>query len=183
MIQLDEAAIERAIPRIAAGLEKYSWLQAALPTRDVARDREFQTAFNAFYRVRRGIAWQSAFYRLLQRSKSDPPSFASVLRALLAEAGRVEASFASKLVASVDPEMPVIDAFVLKNLDLRLQRTGPVERRLARIVELHDCIRQTYSGYLESERGRYLVASFEASYPGRHITRTKMLDLVLWQTR
>lgn len=114
MIQLDEAAIQRALPLVAEGLRKYCWLQAALATTDIANDREFQTRFNAFYRVRRSSAWRRVFYALLEQEKSKPRPFAYVLRALHAATGRAEASFASKLVASVDPDMPVIDAFVLK---------------------------------------------------------------------
>jgi hypothetical protein len=121
-------------------LEKYCWLQAALSTTDVAHDRAFQTRFNGFYRVRRSADWQSAFYTLLQQEKSESRSFARVLRALHAATGRVEASFASKLAASIDPGKPVIDSFVLKNLGLRLSRAGAVEARLARIVELRDRI-------------------------------------------
>jgi hypothetical protein len=182
-IHLDEAAIESALPLAAAGLKKYCWLQAALATTDVAHDREFQIRFNAFYRVRRSPTWQSAFYGLLQQNKSKLQSFADVLRALHAATGRAEASFTSKLVASVDPDMPVIDAFVLKNVGLRLPRPGPIETRLARMVELHDLIRRTFSDYLAGDLGRHLVARFEESYPDRHITRVKMLDLILWQAR
>jgi hypothetical protein len=176
-------AIEKALPLAAAGLKKYCWLQTALAEADVAHDREFQTRFNGFYRVRRNAAWQSAFYGLLQKNKSKRQSFADVLYALHAVTGRAEASFASKLVASVNPNMPVIDAFVLKNLGLRLPRVGPIELRLARIVELHDLIRQIFSDYLASDIGRHLVARFEESYPDRHVTRVKMLDLVLWKAR
>jgi hypothetical protein len=183
VIQLDEAAIEKALPFAAAGLNKYCWLQAALATTDVAHNREFQTRFNGFYRVRRNPAWQSAFYGLLEQNKSKPQSFAAVLRALHNATGRAEASFASKLVASVDPEMPVIDAFVLKNLGLRLPRPGPVEIRLARIVDVHDRIRRIFSAYLDSDLGRHLVARFQESYPDRHVTQVKMLDLVLWKAR
>lgn len=183
MIRLDKAAIDRTLPLVAAGLEKYCSLQTALATTDVAQDRAFQTRFNAFYRVRRDSAWQSAFYHLLQLSKSNRQSFADALRALHAATGRVEGSFASKLVASVDPDMPVIDAFVLKNLGLRLPRAGPVETRLARTIELHDRIRRIFSDYLDADAGRYLVARFEESYPGRRITRVKMLDLILWKAR
>lgn len=183
MIQLDEVAIDKALPLAAAGLKKYCWLQASLAEADVAHDREFQTKFNAFYRVRRNSAWQSAFYSLLQANKSKRQSFADVLRALHAVTGRVEASFASKLVASVDPDMPVIDAFVLKNLGLRLPRAGPVVIRSARIVELHDLIRQIFSDYLKRDIGQHLVARFEESYPDHHVTRVKMLDLILWKAR
>ena len=183
MIQLDQAAIEQALPLAAAGLEKYCWLQATLATTDVAHDREFQTKFNGLYRVRRNSAWQSAFYSLLQHNKSTRQSFADVLRALHTATGSAEASFASKLVASVDPDMPVIDSFVLKNLGLRLPRTGPIELRLARIVELHDRIRRIFSDYLDSDMGRHLVARFEESYPDRDVRRVKMLDLILWKAR
>ncbi|MDP9282008.1 MAG: hypothetical protein M3P38_07915 [Chloroflexota bacterium] len=183
MIRLDESAIENALPLAAVGLTKYCWLQAALVESDVTHDREFQRRFNAFYRVRRNSAWQSAFYGLLEENKSKHQSFADVLRALHAVTGRVEASFASKLVASVAPDVPVIDAFVLKNLGLRLPPAGPIVIRLARIVELHDLIGQIFSDYLDTDSGRYLVTRFEESYPDRHVTRVKMLDLVLWQAR
>lgn len=183
MIQLDEAAIAAALPLVAAGLRKYCWLQTALATTDVAQDREFQTRFNAFYRVRRNAAWRAAFFGLLQQNKAERQSFADVVHALYAATGRAEASFASKLVASVDPDMPVIDAFVLKNLGLRLPRPGPIEMRLARIVELHDLIRRIFSDCLDSDMGRHLVARFEESYPDCQVTRVKMLDLILWKAR
>lgn len=139
--------------------------------------------FNAFYRVRRNSAWQATFYNLLQQSKAERQSFADVLRALHAATGRAEASFASKLVASVDPDMPVIDAFVLRNLGLRLPRPAPIEMRLARIVELHERLRGIFSDYFDSDTGRHVVMRFVESYPDYHATRVKMLDLVLWQAR
>jgi hypothetical protein len=181
VIQLDEAVIEHTLPRVAKGLDQYCWLQAALATTNVARDRGFQTKFNAFYRVRRNDAWRSAFYRLLQQQKSRRRSFAEVLRALHATTERVEASFASKLVASVDPDMPVIDSRVLRNLGLRLPPVGAIDLRLARVVELHERIRRIYSDYLDTDLGRHLISRFEESYPELHITRVKMLDLILWR--
>lgn len=168
---------------MAAGLEKYCWLQAVLGTRNVARDREFQTTFNAFYRVRRNEAWRAAFCDLLEQEKYNRRPFAEVLCALHAVTGRAEASFASKLVASVDPDLPVIDSFVLRNLGLRLPRAGAIECRLRRVVELYDQIQQLFSEYLDSDVGRRLVMSFEQAYPNRGLTPVKMLDLVLWQAR
>jgi hypothetical protein len=56
VIQLDEAAIEQALPLVSVGPEKYCRLQSVLATTDVAHDRAFQTRFNGFYRVRRTSA-------------------------------------------------------------------------------------------------------------------------------
>lgn len=175
--------MDRALREMARAVETYRWLQATLAIADVAHDREFQTRFNAFYRVRRNAAWRSAFYGLLEEQKSRRRSFADVLRALQTATRRVEASFASKLVASVDPDMPVIDAVVLRHLGLRLPRTGPLEKRLAGVIELHEHMRRIYARYLASDRGQRLRAKFEAAYPDRGLTPVKMLDLVLWRTR
>jgi hypothetical protein len=183
VIRLDEAAIERALPLICVGLKKYCRLQAALATTDVSQDRSFQIRFNGFYRVRRNAAWQSAFYALLQQEKSRPQSFAGVLRALYNATGKVEASFASKLAASVDPGKPVIDAFVLKNLGLQLSRYGEVGARLARVAELHGRIGRVFANFLGTDTGRYMTTRFEECYPDRQLTPIKILDLVLWQTR
>lgn len=133
--------------------------------------------------MRRNAAWRSTFYGLLEEQKSRRRSFAAVLRALQTVTGRVEASFASKLVASVDPDMPVIDAVVLRHLGLRLPRTGPLEERLAGAVELHEHMRRIYARYLVSDRGRRLRTKFEAAYPDCGLTPVKMLDLILWKTR
>lgn len=97
--------------------------------------------------------------------------------------GRVEASFASKLVASVNPDLPVIDAFVLRNLGLRLPRAGVIDSRLRRMVDLYDQIQRLFAEYLETAVGRRLIVSFEQAYPGRGLTPVKTLDLVLWQAR
>lgn len=183
MIQLDQTAINQALPLVSVGLQKYCWLQAAIAWTDVANDGEFQTRFNGFYRVRRNAAWRFEFYKLLQEAKSEPRPFAEVLCALYATTGKVEASFASKLAATVDPGKPVVDSFVLRNLGLRLPRYGAANTRIVRIVDLHDRLREIFSDYLSTDMGRYLMARFQESYPKSQLTGVKMLDLVLWQTR
>ncbi len=185
LIQLDAAAaaIERALPLVSEGLGKYCRIQNALKTTDVAHHPEFQRSFNGFYRIRRDTTWRRSFYSLLEDQKSSRRSFAAVLEALRTATGRVEASFVSKLVASVDPDQPVIDFFVLKNLGLRLSSAGTVEARVARIVDVHAQIGLAFSEYLKTDMGTYLTKRFEEIYPDRHLTRIKMLDLTLWQIR
>jgi hypothetical protein len=182
-MQLDEAIIDRALPLVSVGLEKYCRLQADLPMTDVSRDREFQSRFNGFYRVRRNADWQSAFYAILQEQKAAPQPFADVLRALYNATGRVEGSFASKLVASVDPNKPVIDSFVLRSLGLSLLRYGTVGPRLARVIRVHQQLQCEFAEFLATDQGRYLTTRFEECYPQRRVSRVKMLDLVLWQAR
>jgi hypothetical protein len=183
VIPLDEAIIERALPLVSIGLKKYLHIQELLTTTDLSTDRTFQTAFNAFYRVRRDSAWQSAFYALFQGEKSSQRPFAEVLQELHRITGRVEGSFASKLVASIDPSKPVIDSFVLKNLGLRKPLYGEAETKLTAVSQLYDRINREYLAFLSSDLGRRLGTMFVESYPDSRVTPVKMLDLILWQTR
>ncbi len=182
-IELTKGAIDRALPELRAALNQYVWLQEELRRQNVFLSREYQKAFNRFYRVRRGTAWQHVFYRVLEGAKSRPLSLPVVLRRLHAAQGRVEASFASKLVATVDPELPVIDSIVLKNLNISLPSTGSVDSRIEQVARLHEGMAAAFSSYLRTARGRRLVTAFRAKYPDVMVTETKMLDLVLWKTR
>ena len=182
-IRLNEAAINRILPRVAGGLRKYIWLQAELRRRDVSGDREYQKCFNSFYRVRRDSTWQRFFYRILERAKSDRSSLSVVLRELHAATGRVEASFASKLVATIDPREPVIDSVVLKHLGLVLPGRKDLESRIAGIIAVRDAMAAAFAEYFLTAEGRHLLKRFRAVYPEARVTEVKMLDLVLWQKR
>lgn len=181
-LNLTATQVRTALPRIAVGLTKYTWLQNEVLVRDVSRDIEYRKRFGGFYRVRRNAKWRDAFFGILERAKSAPVSFGDTLRALHAETGRVEASFASKLVATLDAAQPVIDSVVFRNLGLKLP-TGTAAQRFSEIQDLHQGLSEIYSRYLASDDGRNLVQQFRASYPSADVSETKMLDLILWQSR
>jgi hypothetical protein len=130
--------------------------------------------------VRRGAAWQEHFFELMSRAKHWP--FSKVLEELSTTTGRLEVSFASKLVASLDPTQPVVDSFVLKNVGLRLPLAGSADR-VRKACEVYDTLCTYYSSFLATESGHALVAEFRSHYPEAMITDLKMVDLVLWQTR
>jgi len=183
MVELNRSQIDAALTRVGEGLRQYLWLQARVADADCFhRDTEFRRRFNRFYRVRRSPAWQETFYDLMARAHREGLQFPDVLHALHERTSRVEASFASKLVATLDPSQPVIDAFVLKNVGLRLPAHAATNRA-ARICQVHNELAARVAAFLSSEPGAYLVSQFRRTYPDATITEVKMLDLVLWQTR
>jgi hypothetical protein len=181
-IELTRAQIDEALPRIARGLEQYVWLQDHRDAKDLRKDLNYRKRFNHFYRVRRGPDWQDKFYGLLESNKREPASFRDVLRALHRATGRYEASFASKLVATIRPDMPVIDSIILRNVELKLPGYN-VRDRAVRLEQLHATLVSWFNGFLATQTGRYLVKRFREEYPSARITEIKMLDFVLWQTR
>ena len=180
-LNLSRRAIDKALPRVVKGLTQYLWLQSELHKTDVSGDREFQRRFNHFYRVRRGAAWQRAFFPLLERSKTRRNSFAAILRTLHQATGRWEASFASKLHATVNARSAVIDYIVLKNTGLKLPSIDG--DRSKAIGKLRSELHRGLTDFLRRPNGKYLVRRFRALYPQARISDIKKLDFVLWQSR
>ena len=149
---MTESDIEAALPRVAVGLKKYQWLQAQRDACDVRSNAEYRKRFNGFYRVRRGLDWQEHFFGLLEAKKGQTVPFTEVLEDLHRTTGRYEASFASKLLATIDPNMPVIDSVVLRNLNLRLPPSAS-KQRVARIGDIHSRLVISFNEFLRMEMG------------------------------
>lgn len=181
-MNLNKEQITKAIPKVEKGLGQYKWLQNEVKKRNVSENREFQRKFNAYYRVRRNPKWQIEFYKLLEINKLKNSSFEDILSNLHQKTGKMEASFVSKLVATINPNMPIIDKVVFSNLNLKLPPAN-IKNRDSEIGKKYQTLIKEFSEYLETENGRYLVEKFIEKYPDANITKIKMLDFVLWQTR
>lgn len=184
MIILNRAEINSVLfnANLERGLLRYLKIQDLFRRIDVSKNIEFQRLFNGYYRVRRGLDWQRKFYSIFQVARRDRLTFGEILARLQKKTGRAEASFGSKLMATIDPKMPVIDKFVLQNLGLRLPSVGAIDR-LEKIVEIHKQIKLQMTSFLRTSNGKYLIQQFKKHFPDARITSIKMLDLVLWQTR
>ncbi|MGH9493724.1 MAG: hypothetical protein ACRD3B_01900 [Candidatus Sulfotelmatobacter sp.] len=174
--------IQKALERLAGGLGRYQWLQAMVSECNVTTDGEFQRRFTVFYRVRRSSEWRAAFFALMEKSKSSGINFLDALRAIRLSTGRIEASFASKLVATLDPSKPVVDKFVLQCFQLRLPNWGLADREV-KTVELYRQLCLRYDGFMTSANGVKIRNMFDEKYPNATITDIKKIDLVLWQIR
>ena len=126
------------------------------------------------------------FFSILEREKRrDQVSFRAVLQEILRETGRLEASFSSKLVATISDNCPVWDRYVLESHDLRAPTwSRDYERRLQRFVDLYLSI-QSWSSRVIQEDGFFEWRSrFDRLFPQfRHFSDIKKLDLLQWQSR
>ena len=180
-IVLDESSIDKCLDRLKDGLVKYLWIQNNFININVSQDDEFQRKFNHFYRVRRNTQWRKFYFQLFENCKNNPPSFEFILEYLSSHTGRIEASFSSKLVATLNPEMPVIDSVVLRNLGLKLPTAS--KDRLQKVAAIYEELGFRLDALLKSENGAQAILKFKDRYPGVQITNIKILDLILWQLR
>ena len=146
-----------------------------------SEDPDFQKKYNAFYRVRRDEAWRKEYYRLMStyREKGNA-SFGIILLRLFQATGRVESSFASKMLATLDADMPIWDSKVLKALQLRLKGSKP-EIKMPNAVILYDRICEWYKVFLQTEKAKNWIQRFDQAFPGhKSLSATKKIDFILW---
>lgn len=174
--------LQNALTRLEDKLDKYIWLQRQIRLCDVRANQEFQRKFSGFYRVRRSTDWKEQYFGLMESSKLGGIDFPDALREINRLCGSIEASFASKLVATLDPSRPVIDKFVLEYFGMQLPRRGS-EGREPKTIELYQELCDKYSTFMQSSIGKLMREAFDRRYPNSEIGELKKLDLVLWQLR
>lgn len=181
-INITQSQIQNALPKIEKGLNQYCWLQSNYNLQNISTNHIFQTKFNAFYRVRRNELWRNEYYSLFEKSKYLPISFESILQNIYDFSSRIEASFASKLLATIQPDFPILDKFVLENTNLALPKTYE-KNRFEKTILVYNALLKQFNDFSQSDDAKYLFTAFYTYYPNIKISQTKMIDFILWQTR
>ena len=177
-----DAAIQQRLA-LSFGLDRYAAIMRRFPDVDVSKDRDFQRLFNGFYQIRRNETWRDAFYTLFQRVRGARPTFEDILTTLYDETGRVEASFASKMLATLDEDKPIWDKYVLINLGIAAPGKNK-DAPLTGIVDAYARIAGWYASYLATPNARRCVRSFDRLMPDYSwISATKKIDFYLWSMR
>lgn len=181
---MEEHEISAAIERARRGIDQYLTIMELFPNVNVSLDCGFQRKFNAFYRVRqRTREWYEEYYSFMERQKEEPILFESALDHMSETLGRYEPSFSSKLAATLNPNEPVWDKFVLQNAG-QIAPSYAAKYKTQRAKEIFQNIRAWYESYIPSEEGQLVITTFDRLVEqNNQITNLKKIDFVLWQTR
>jgi hypothetical protein len=166
------------------GIDMYTFIVKELSKRDISKDLNYQRVFNAFYVVRRNSKWRKIYYDYFESQKNNKDlTFEMVLCYLYKKTGRVEASFSSKLLSTVNPIKPIWDVYVLKNLGIKMN-VGKPQDRIEQAIKRYQDIHETYVRLVKSEWGKSAIAKFNELLPdARWISDIKKVDFFIWQTR
>ena len=194
--------MEYVLSRLKAMKERlsdYAYTQSSLLDTNVSTDFEYQDVFGKFYVLKcqdgtwlRDGRWREIFFSILEHEKrNDKLSFQDVLKEIYHTARhkqrqQIEASFSSKLLATVRPEMPVWDTWVLKNLGIEnpSDRKYDYQKRIDKRDEIYSRIQDKMSKIIGGVEFPEWKRRFDSTFPEyTHFTDTKKLDLYLWQSR
>lgn len=142
---------------------------------------KFQKKYDAFYRVRRDEAWRKEYFRLMATyGKRGDVSFGEILLRLYQATGQIEASFASKMLATLYPDMPIWDSKVLSALHLKLTGSNS-DAKFSNAVALYDSICRWYNDFKKTDAAAEMIQRFDKEFPELQImSQTKKIDFILW---
>lgn len=165
------------------GLDKYQYIMDQVSATNVAADTDFQRIFNGFYIVRRNETWRKVYYEHFESVKNSAPTFESIITYLYDYTGNIEPSFSSKMLATIQPEKPIWDRYVVQNLNIQL--TGKTkEEKLKNAIILYDNMEKWYANFLETEKGKECISEFDRVLPDyKGISPIKKVDSILWSIR
>lgn len=171
--------------RLAAsmGLDKYRYIMQQVHKTNVSVDENFQRTFNHFYRVRRDESWRKIYYEYFENMKFTIPSFEKIITHIYEKTGNIEPSFSSKMLATIMPEKPIWDRYVLQNLNLELNGATKQER-LANAIMLYSYIEKWYADFLQTNKALECANVFDNMLPDyKWLSGIKKIDFVLWSIR
>ena len=133
--------------------------------------------------VRRNEAWRKVYYEHFENVKGGTPTFASILTHLYESTGNIEPSFSSKMLATIFPDKPIWDRYVVQNLNMELIGTTK-EERLENAIVLYANMEKWYADFLQTEKAKECIEVFDRVMPDyKHISNIKKIDSILWSIR
>ncbi|WP_217587475.1 hypothetical protein [Lentibacillus saliphilus] len=165
------------------GLDRYADIMSRVNSINVSRDEDFQRQFNGFYKVRRNAAWRKIYYEVFETMKAERATFAIIIKTLFEKTGNIEASFSSKMLATLNPNKPIWDRYVVQNLNLKLTGKSKHEQ-LENAIALYAAIEEWYSEFLSTDDAKKCIAAFDRNLPKyTRLSDVKKVDFFLWSIR
>lgn len=181
-IRLPREQLVKAV-EISCGLNAYR------ETLNLAKieTEEYQKNYISYYRVRRDKLWLKEYFSYMQsKVGSQNIKFEEILSHISNVAHKtkngsektIEASFASKMLATLNPNYPIWDARVAKAVGMKYDNT----RKIKEYVDIYGELTENVKTFLLSNDGIKCVEEFDRMFPNFiDINPVKKIDMFLWQ--
>ena len=165
------------------GLKDYNYIINELKKVNVSTDIDYQRTFNSFYKIRRNEDWRKIYYSYFEENKYNKNlTFEDIIKYLYKKTKNVEASFSSKLLATINPKMPIWDQYVIKNMNLNLIGKTKDEQ-IQNAIDLYNKMVDECKNLLEREDVKKCIDKIKTLIDKYDVEDIKILDFILWSIR
>ncbi len=175
-------------------MEKYKLIMSIISdnSTDISEvNCEFQRVYTGYYFPAQVSAeFKTIYYSYMQSHRDNVPSFNDAINDLYQETGRVDYSFTSKMLHTLDDRNPILDQHVMRLLGFPLQTSG---KSAARIQYYTNVFNQVFSEYqqvaldLVNGSNREIcnaIRQFDEKFANyRNISTAKKIDCLIFRLR
>lgn len=157
---------------------------------DITTNKKYQKNFTAYYRVRREASWLQAYYAFMEENKNnDNLDFETILRHLATiphSTGKgvqttIEASFASKMLATINTDYPIWDSQVVKAMGIKMNPYLVGEEKIQAYIEAYAKLTAEIKAFIPTAEGQECIRIFDEEFPNyKHVSPMKKMDYYLW---
>ena len=174
-------------------IDKYLAIMKFTSMPGFSRDSAFQKKFSTFYGLNVSAGMNKAnFYNVFSKyEKATDFTYTDIINDLNDPnngTGRVEKSFASKMLHTFNSNEPIIDSVVLKKLYgdpdtakffTKIKKNGSFT--VQESIDLHNALKKCYVFLLQEAKRLGYFTQFDNLFPqARGISETKKIDFYLW---
>ena len=164
-------------------------------SKDVSTDKAYQKNYVAYYKVRRDEEWLKEYFRFMQEKFKEKEEGEVTFKEILEHISKVphkgqdgkaiysvEASFASKMLATIYPEKyPIWDSQVSKMLGLSVPSYKGTDDKIQKYTEIYEKLTGAIQKYIQSDGGKEHIKEFDRHFPEyKDLSPYKKIDFYLW---
>ncbi len=170
---------------IAIGVDKYLSIMNGLHEVNISsiKGESLRKQYCNFYRMnRRSKEFKTSYFKIFENLKiENVDDFDLVIDKISETTNRIEASFSSKMVASINANKPLLDSIILKNLEIKLPKHGSSERTI-KIKLIYKELEDNYQIFLKTKSAKNWLNLFDKKIGKFNISNIKKIDFIIWQT-
>ena len=177
---MNKVAIKSPAKQLVRIVEEELGLYAYRQTLDLTKigTEKYQKNYSHYYRLRRDDKWKAKYFAYMQRQVGNPGiTFAEIIKQISSISYKNEASFASKMLATLNPNYPLLDSNVAKFLGFSYH-AKPIQY----CIEIYSELTKNVHSFLQTNDGAKCVEEFDRMFPNFiNINPVKKIDLYLWK--
>ena len=175
--------------KLEKGLKSYTSIMkeidlARKDNLDLAVNDDFKRLYVYFFKVRRSrTSFLPFYFKLLNDRKDDINiSFINILEIIFDEFKQDHPSFSSKLIHSVNPNLPIWDSIVFQYFKISNNYTTNISKRKSNIINNYNLLSQYYNEILGSSEKDEIINIFNNRFKkySEVITPIKKIDFMIW---
>ena len=169
-------------------IERYFFIKNEYKKKDILNNLKFQKIYKQFYGMNRFFTQEffEEYFTMLSNKETNLRKILKNLYRIPRKKGdnTIQFSFATKLLHTVNNELPIYDLWIGKAFGLKIIGENK-EDKINSCLLIYDKLKKYYKKLLSNEKTKKIISDFRESFNcnKKKISDIKILDFIIWANR